>query len=204
MVKPAAPSLPSGAEKQLSRRILVIVNRDPMLKTPRVIWEHEKPILDELFGDGNVVDVDPATLDEGYSPKIRADLLIHNKVQDTIQRPSDSQGIGFVFVGSPAVEYQRLAEVYGKHPEENISMVEKIYGRAQTKAFERLMGRPELSDLPQAQLRALVLDYGYAPDVHKDATLDEKRAVAEKRRALTVMAPEALVKVAEEIGVEVG
>lgn len=191
-------------DKQLSRRILVMVSRDPMLKTPRACWQHEFPILEAVFGDGNVTVIDPATLDEGYSATVRPDMLVHNKTQDTITRPSESQGLGFVFIGNPEVEYQRMADVYGRLPDENRMFVEAIYGRAQEKRFAALVGSPELSDLPEAQLRALILDYGYAPIPHKDAGADEKNNCFKLRKELSAMPLAGLVSLAETLGVEVG
>lgn len=191
------------SEKQLSRRVLVNIKRDMTEITPRVIWQHEKPILEELFGEGNITEVDPSTLDEGYNPKASPAMLIYNKTQDVVQKPSETQGIGFVFIGDPAVEYQRLAEVYGKHKDENVLLVEKIYGREQSGQFRRLMGSPSLNDLPEAQIRSLILGYGYAPDTHKDATQEEKQATLAARRALAEMKHDGLVKLAEEVGVEI-
>lgn len=194
----------NNSGKQLSRRIMVLVNRDPMLKTPTVIWQHEKPILEEMFGEGNVTDIDPATMDEGYSATVRPDLLVHNKTQDAIQKPSDSIGLGFVFIGNPSVEYDRLTAAYGRLPEENRSFVEHIYGRQQENRFAQLLGMPELSDLPEAQLRGLILDYGYAPIPHKDAGADEKNASFALRKELATMPIDGLVKVAEDLGIQVG
>lgn len=191
------------SEKQLSRRVLVKIKRDMTEITPRVIWQHEKPILEELFGEGNITEVDPATLDDGYTAKASPSLLIYNKTQDVVQKPSETQGIGFVFISDPAVEYQRLAEVYGKHKDENVLLVEKIYGRLQSGQFQRLMGSPSLNDLPEAQIRGLILGYGYAPDTHKDATQEEKQATLAMRKALAEMKIDGLVKLAEEVGVEI-
>lgn len=191
------------SDKLLSRRVLVNIKRDMTEITPRVIWQHEKPILEEIFGEGNITDVDPASLDEGYNPKASPSLLVYNKTQDVAQRPSESQGIGFVFIGDPQVEYQRLAEVYGKHKDENVLLVEKIYGRFQAGKFEQLMGKPSLHDLPEAQIRGLILGYGYAPDTHKDASQEEKQATLAARKALAEMKLDGLVKLAEEVGVEI-
>lgn len=200
MARHPAPN--STSSKVLSRRILVNIKRDVMEVTPRVIWQHELPILQELFDD--VKEVEPSTMDEGYEAKPRPDMLPYNKTMETVQRPSQSIGIGFVFIGSPEAEFQRLEAVYGKHPTENILLVEKIYGRFQEGRFAKLMGEPELSDLPEQQLRSLALDYGYAPDPHKDAPAEEKQALWDKRKALATMDHDALVKIAEEVGVQIG
>lgn len=196
------PAPQSTSSKVLSRRILVNIKRDMTAVIPRVIWQHELPLLQELFED--VKEVDPAVLDEGYSPTTRPDLLPYNKTMDKVPKPSVTMGIGHVFVGSAEGEYDRLRDVYGKHPEENVFLVEKIYGRFQSGQFERLMGAPELADLPDTQLRGLVMDYGYAPEPHKDAGPDEKNEAWAKRKALATMDHAQLVKIAEDVGVEIG
>jgi hypothetical protein len=188
--------------KVLSRRILVNIKRDITDVIPRVIWQHELPVLQELFTD--VKQIDAATLDEGYTAKPSQDMLIYNKSMETATRPSTALGVGHVFIGSPQAEYDRLVVAYGKHPTENIHLVDKIYGRFQTGQFERLLGQPELADLPEAQLRGLVLDYGYAPEPHKDAGPDEKNAAWAQRKALATMDHAGLVKIAEEVGVQIG
>lgn len=190
--------------KQLSRRILVTVKRDMTEVTPRAIWEHEKPILEAMFEEGNIVVVPSETLDEGYTPRPRPDLLIHNKVQDMIMRPSECLGLGFVFIGNPDVEYQRLGAVYGRLPDENRLFVEHIYGRAQEKRFASLLGAPDLDDLPESQLRQIVLDYGYAPIPHKDASADEKNEVFKMRKELADMKTADLVALAQSLGVQIG
>lgn len=191
-------------EKSFSRRTLVNINRDPMTMTPRVIWDHEKPILEELFGQGNVLDVDPKTLDDGYKAKFAPSMLVYNKTQDKVPRPSETQGIGFVFAGNADNEYQRLMEVYGRHKEENVYLVEKIYGRAQSGNFARLLGKPELSDLPETQLRGIIIEHGYAQEPHKDASADEKNHIFKLRKDLSEMPIDGLVKVAKELEVTLG
>lgn len=196
------PAPQAASEKVLSRRILVNVKRDMTAVIPKVIWQHELPLLMELFAD--VQEVDASVMDEGYEGTPRPDLLPYNKTMDKVPRPSVTVGIGHVFIGDPQAEYDRLAAVYGKHPEENILLVDKIYGRFQSGKFSELMGSPQLSDLPESQLRGLVLDYGYAPEPHKDAGPDEKNEAWAKRKALVSMDRAGLVKIAEEVGVQVG
>lgn len=196
------PAPQSTSDKVLSRRVLVNVHRDMTATIPKIVWQHEMPILQELFD--SVEEVPADSVDEGYSATARPDMLAYNKTMDTVPRPSQSLGIGHAFIGNAQAEYDRLAAVYGKHPEENVLMVEKIYGRFQVGTFERVIGSPELADLPESQLRQLVLDYGYAPEPHKDAAPDEKNAAWAKRRALVQADKAALVKIAEEVGVEIG
>ena len=190
--------------KQLSRRIHVTVMRDITSRASTTIWQHEKPILEALFGEGNIEEVPASTLDEGYTATIRPDMLIYNKTQDKIPRPSEAHGIGFVFIGNAESEYERLAKAYGRLPEEKRDTVEVVYGRAAERKFSGLLGNPTLEDLPDGQLRALILDYGYAPIPHKDASADEKNAIFKLRRELGEADSKTLVALAESLGVQVG
>lgn len=199
------PAPHSTTEKLLSRRVPVNIRRDMTAAIPKIVWQHELPILQAMFGE--VEDVDPAKLDEGYSPTQRPDMMPYNKTQDRIVRPSESLGVGHVFIGNAQAEYDRLAACYGRPSKEEDGKqpwVEKIYGRFQEGRFERMLGAPELSDLPESQLRSLVVAYGYAPEPHKDAAPDEKNAAWAKRRALMDADRAQLVKIAEEVGVEIG
>ena len=93
MAKTAASE--SIAPKVLSRRVLVNIRRDQTTATPRVVWQHELPILEAIYGEGNVPIIEPDTLDEGYTDKPARELLIYNKEQDKIPRPSEASGIDF-------------------------------------------------------------------------------------------------------------
>jgi hypothetical protein len=183
----------------VSRRILVLVKRDMTDVTPRVIWEHEKPILEAIFGEGQVTDVDPATMDDGYTPKVSPDMLVHNKRQDPIKRPSEVAGIGYAFSGDVRGEYERLANCYGKHTERDILNVEHVYGRFQDGKFERVVGSAQHEDMPDAQLRAIVIANGYLPMVSKESTDAEKREASDVRQRLNDMPREQLVKLADEL-----
>lgn len=186
-------------ERMLSRRVLVIVDREMSTKTARVVWEHEIPILLDIFGDGKVMPVDPASMDEGYEAKPSADLLAYNKKQDQIQRPSETACLGYVFGGDAHAEYQRLAEAYGKHKDVNILLVEKSYGRFQDGRFERAVGQARHSDMPAAQLRELILGAGYLPTITKESTDAEKHEAQRARAKLMAMAQEDLVKQADSM-----
>jgi hypothetical protein len=161
-----------SAPKMVSRRVLVNIRRDQTTETPRVVWQHELPILEEIFGEGNVIHVDPSSLDEGYSPRIARELLIYNKEQDRVPPPSEGAALGHVFIGSPAMEYQRLAAAYGMHPEVSMSNVEKVYGRFQDGRFSDVIGSPTLDDLPETQLRQLLTDY-VGPDAARGAKAED-------------------------------
>lgn len=200
--KPATESL---SDAPVSRRILVTIKRDQTTATPRVVWQHEFPILEAVFGEGQVVEVDRATLDEGYSPRVNPTLLVHNKRQDAPRRPSESCGLDHVFIGSPQGEFERLGLVYGKHPEINQTFVENVYGRFSVGLFTKAIGRPALADLPAEQLRELVLAYGYSvPVATFKATEAERAEAAEAARKFESMSRAELAALAEEIGVEIG
>ncbi len=177
------PRKPSE-DKMLSRRVLVNIKRDQTAAIPRVIWQHEKPILEELFGEGNVVEVDVSTLDEGYSAKPAPELLIHNKKQDAILPPSETAGIGYVFIGSPQVEFQRLISAYGMHPTIQSSTAEHVYGRFQEGRFAGVIGFPSVADLPDAQLRSLALEFGVEPADVKQADQEKLRKIVDEVGAL--------------------
>ncbi|RYH21008.1 MAG: hypothetical protein EON54_25880 [Alcaligenaceae bacterium] len=91
---------------------------------------------------------------------------------------------------------------YGRLPDENRTFVEHIYGREQEKKFAALLGSAELSDLPPSQLRTLIMDYGYAPLPHKDASADEKNQVFALRKELAEMPLAGLCKLAEDLGIQ--
>lgn len=201
---PAKANLPEQSDKQLSRRIHVIVKRDITSHASATIWQHEKPILEALFGEGNIAEVPGETLDEGYTAVVRPDMLIHNKTQDKIPAPSESHGMGFVFIGNPTAEYERMATAYGRLKDEKRDTVEVVYGRMQDGRFAALLGQPTLDDLPAHQLRGLILDYGYAPIPHKDASADEKNAVFKLRKELADAGRPALVEIAQRLGVQIG
>lgn len=159
-----------------SKRIYVVIDRDMTAKTSKIIWSHEKPILEEIFGEGRIIDTDPSAMDEGFSTKIRPDLLPHNKSQDAILPPTESSGLGHLFIGDPETEYMRLAEAYGKHAEINQLIVEKCYGRFSDGRFQKLLKKPKLSDLPVAQLAGLLQAFGV--EIPKNATQKDMLALA--------------------------
>ncbi len=174
-----------ASDKVLSRRVLVLINRDMTAKTSRIVWQHEIPILEAIFGDGEVKVQDPKVLDDGYSGKPSADMLIYNKKQDPILPPSQTAGLDFVFCGDARTEYDRLTAVYGRHPEVNQSMAEHVYGRFQDGRFQSIVGSAVLEDLPDAQLRELVSSWGADPEAVTAAKTTEQ-----------------LLKLAEEANVE--
>jgi hypothetical protein len=186
----------------VSRRVLVVVKRDMTAETPRVIWEHEKPLLQAIFGEDSVVDVDAATMDEGFTTKISPDLLVHNRRQDPIKRPSEANCIGYAFAGDTRAEYERLAGAYGKHPAQNMLTVEYVYGRFQEGRFERVVTPASFEDMPEGQLRELIVSFGFLPIVTKDSTPEEKRTEAEARANLARMPKADLLKLAEELSGE--
>lgn len=181
---PRKAAADTDTPKILSRRTLVLINRDQTASTPRVVWAHEMPILEAVFGEGNVRVQEPEQLDDGFSSKLSPELLIFNKKQDPVLPPSLTQGLGFVFIGDPRVEFDRLCNLYGRHPEVNEAMAENVFGRFQTGQFTKLVGAPTLDDLPDDQLHGLCVSYGASAEQLKEAGGD-------------------LVKLACELGVEI-
>ena len=199
--KPADQALPDN----LSRRIMVLIKRDQTTATPRVVWRHEFPILEAVFGEGNVTEVDRDSLDEGYTAKLSPTLMPFNKSQDAPRKPSDVASLDFAFIGSPQGEYERLAMVYGKHNEINQTFVENVYGRFGAGLFARVLGKPRLADLPADQLRSLALAWGYSlPISTKDSSAEERKEAADAHYKFNTMKAPELVKLAEELGVELG
>ncbi|HET8870424.1 MAG TPA: hypothetical protein VFM48_08265 [Aquabacterium sp.] len=175
--------------KALSRRVLVTIERDMTTKTSRIVWQHEIPVLMAIFGDGAVNEVDPTSLDEGYSGKPDRSMIVHQPQggqQDQIPRPSACAGLGYVFTGDPDSEYMRLKDVYGTKEDEDtgrpVSVVELAYGRQKDGKLASILGEPTLSDLPDSQLIEIIHGYGQA--VPASAKRDD------------------LIKLAEEAGVE--
>lgn len=162
------PRAKSADSKNYSKRIMVLVKRDMTAATPKIIYSHEKPLLELVHGEGNVEEVDPGVLDEGYSANPTRDMLVHNKKQDPIPRPSTTHGIGHLFIGDRRMEYERLSEVYGRMKDENIPIVEKAYGRFNDGRFEDLLPPADLDDLPKDQLRGLLLELGVEPSQDSD------------------------------------
>ncbi len=193
----------TAQDKILSRRVLVNVTRDMTTSTPRAVWQHEIPILQALFGEEEVVVVDPASMDEGYKARPSPDLLIHNKTQDLVGKPSESIGLNHVFIGSPALEYERLVSAYGRHKEINVSLAEHVYGRFQEGRFSAVTGGAELVDLPDSQLRDLIKSYGYLHEVSYEAEKAERDAAIKQRNELMAKKHEDLVKLATEVGVTI-
>lgn len=108
----------------MSKRVLVIVDRSMTDKTPKLVWEHEKRLLEEVHGC-SVIDVDPSTLDA---------------------MPMDHYGIGEDFkCSSIEDEYFRLGNVYGMHPQVQVSIVEHVYGRLEEGRFEKVLGKDPIA-----------------------------------------------------------
>ena len=200
----ATPTKPAESET-LSRRIAVEIRRDQTTSTPRVVWQHEVPILQLIHGEDEVREVPAERLDESYSGKPSADLLPFNKVQDAIPRPSVANRLGWIFTGSPEAEYQRLAVAYGRHIEVNQPNVETVYGRLRSGTLAAVLGRPSLDDMPAEQLRDLVLSWGHVLPVATSASTTEDQKVSAKAWADFRALPAAsLVKLARDLGVTLG
>jgi len=186
----------------VSRRILVQVDRDMTDKAPRVIWAHELPILEAIFGEGTLKEIEPSKLDEGYTEKIPSSQLIYNKQQDKVRKPSEVAKLGYVFTGDPRAEFDRLVNAYGRHPDVNEAFVEHVYGRFQTGTFSQTVGRPTMEDLPDGQIVELIEAFGFIPVLTDKPTDSEREAYQAARKRLYGANRAQLLKLAEEVGVE--
>jgi hypothetical protein len=195
-----------NSTKPLSRRVLVEIDRDMTAKTSKVVWQHEVPVIEAIYGEGRVKELDPSTMDEGYTDKVSPQLLTYNKKQERVPRPSEAAGIGFVFVGDARAEYDRLAAAYGRiNDKEGAVAVEKVYGRFQEGRFAAMVQGAEVEDLPEWQLRSLIASYGLEPmGGTKDMADDEKSKAAKEREAYVKADRAALLKLAAEAGVQLG
>lgn len=190
--------------KTLSRRVLIEIDRDMTAKTSKVVWDHEIAVLEAIFGEGRVRRLEAAALNEGYTDKVSPALLPWNKKQEPLPKPSDALGIGYVFIGDPRAEYDRLAGAYGKLAEENILAVEKVYGRFQDGRFA-MIGGAELEDLPDTQLRSLLEAYGLTPTGGDKDMSDAQKNEAAAMRATYLAATRAdLLKACTDGGVTLG
>lgn len=192
---------PTTAQKTLSRRVLVLIKRDITSSVSRVVWQHEVPLLEIVHGEGNVTQPDPATMDEGFRARPTRDLLVHNKQQEDFRPPTEVARIGWVFHGNPRAEYERLEALYGKKADKDELIVESVYGRYQAGNFERMVGGAGAEDMPESQLRSLLLEQGLVPDSHKDSTKEEKADIALLRQAFAAKTREQLVAMIEDEGV---
>jgi hypothetical protein len=192
-------------DKTVSRRTLALIDQGMTIKTPKVIWEHEIPLLEELHQTDITVVEDPVRyLDEGFRTKQPVSDLQHNKQQDELTLPSVAAGIGSIFVGNAEEEWGRLALVYGRCVDKDELVVERVYGRAKSGRLGQLLGHPDLSDLPDFQLRQLILGTGYVVDVSKDTPAEERPAILAQRKKWLAMGHADLVALAKEQGVSLG
>ncbi len=197
----ARPKNSANADRLISRRVAVLVKHatDNNTAVPTVVWQHEVPILEAIHGEGKVEEIPAEKLNEHFKAKASADLLVHNKAQDAFIPPSDALGVGFVFTGSHEAEYQRLASVYGKHPEINQAMVEHIYGRFALGRFTDVVGLGELADMPPAQLRQLIRGHGYVPTTDRESSDEEVAESRSRLKRLNEATHEQLVELASQL-----
>lgn len=201
----ATPRAAHAEIKSLSRRIAVEIRRDQTTATPRIVWQHEVPILQLIHGEDEVREVSAEQLDEGYAPKPSADLLPFNKQQDRLPKPSEAARLGWVFTGSADGEYERLKGAYGRHLEVNQPNVENVYGRFSSGEFSRLIGRPTLEDLPVDQLRDLCLNWGHPmPIATADSSVEDQKAAAQAWAEFRAAKPAELIAIARDLGVTLG
>lgn len=186
----------------VSRRVLVNIKRDQTTSTPRVVWAHEFPILEMIWQEGNVTVVEAEEIDKGFTRKAGADMMPYNKVQDDFRPPSEGLSLGWAFTGDPREEYDRMAEVYGNVPDTRTPFVEAVYGRFNSGNFARAIGRPTVEDLPEGQLRHLLLANGYhLPVVTWESSEAERKIGMEAIQKFNTAPKAELVKLAAEMDV---
>lgn len=155
-----------------SKRVLALIQRSgkgahTTDSTPVVVWDHELEILEEVHGtkpeiidDGGEILVDQSVkVGVDTVPKVDATgkVVDMTKVRvprsELVARRVRELGLGKLFDGDPQEEYARLEAIYGLHPEQKISYVEKIYGRFERGAFTQRLGVVALEDLQMHEIR---------------------------------------------------
>lgn len=185
----------------VSRRVAVLVTHrlDNNTKTTRTAWTHELPLLEAVHGEGNITEIPDDKLNEHFHPKPSSDMVPWNRKQDALVPPAESLGVGFVFTGDVESEYDRLCNVYGKHPDVNMSYCEHVYGRFQSGKFSELVIPGSLEDMPAAQLRQLVRAYGYVPVVEKDSTPEFRKEAIDRHKEVSGASRERLIEIITEL-----
>lgn len=124
-------------------RQVATVDRGLLDKTPVMAFPWELKILEELHGNVEVHTIDELCSTKGatviaklklryadkHAPDMREQLeAMLNTIPDEIDPLNSPQG-----------EYERMAAIYGMHPEIQISMVEKVFGRFDEGRFTKLV-----------------------------------------------------------------
>jgi len=111
-------------------RVMVLVKRGPTESIGRTCFRHEVPILEEIFGEGNVSEITDTDPDGRRLMKyaIRAKgpvIFSEDEDEDGNVTPTPKH---YDPSEDPREEYNRLGQVYGMHNEVNLTVVEKVYG----------------------------------------------------------------------------
>jgi hypothetical protein len=113
-----------------TQRVLCHVRRGPTDTTPYICYRHELPILEEIFGEGNVEEV--RDTDPDGRKLLRQALKAKGPVvfveHETAEGDVEAVAKHYDPADDPREEYNRLTQVYGMHREVNMSVVEKVYG----------------------------------------------------------------------------
>ena len=105
----------------LAKRCDVHIQQGPLYKQAKCVWEHEIPILEGHFGEGNITKYEKhRTYNEKKGFQVITDDIITYPVEEL----------------DYDMEYGRLEEMYGRHPEIPESLCENIYGRLAIRAIE--------------------------------------------------------------------
>jgi len=107
----------------LAKRCGVIIDKGIMSKNPKIVFEHEIPVLQFKFGEGAI-------------ERVKIPQMVHSAMgKNNVQQ-------GFVRFPIEEIdhdeEYQRMLNMYGKHEEEDRFVVQMAYGYQQETKLERL------------------------------------------------------------------
>ncbi len=167
----------------MSKRVLVVVTRagqgsNMTDATPVVVWEHELPILELVHGQEPEVIEDPEVLvDQAVKVRTEKDGAKTFRPQ-LVEQAKEALGLGESFTTDPQEEYDRLARVYGMHPQVRMPMVERVYGRFEDGRFAKALGVEALEDMSLAALRERCEKLGvpYEPKDKRPALIAAIRA----------------------------
>lgn len=140
-------------------RALVLVKRDMAEEIPVCAFVHEIPILQVIHGANAVY---PA-------PNPEQVLAQSTEGLDAAEQRTQVQRMLAPGEVDAEAEYGRLVERYGRHAEVNVSNVEYVYGRPNSRDWK---------DALKMKLADIAFDRAETPDIHETAA---RRAVGAQR-----------------------
>ena len=149
----------------MSKRVLALVQRvgggsNMTDRTSVIVYEHELAVLAEIHGmEPEVLEDYETLLDKSVKvmtlkdgTKLGREEILAGMVRDL--------GLGDSFSTDPQEEYDRLARIYGMHPEVRMPVVERVYGRFEEGRFAKALNVEALEDMPISALRQRCQDIG--------------------------------------------